>query len=94
MISKKKILAILHSPLVGRTIIVTNHSDPGLQGRKGEIVWESYNLVRIRQDDCDVSIPKFSGTFTFLVEDLDIAIDGKLLLGDAKRRGKRKLRGW
>ncbi|MCE4617060.1 MAG: ribonuclease P protein subunit [Desulfurococcales archaeon] len=66
---------------IGLYVEVVQHSDPGLVGVKGKVVWETQNMLVIRSvKGKQVRVPKRHGVFRFMRgKDLSWIVNGELI---------------
>jgi len=92
--TRKEIAALLRHPLTGFAIKITDHQDPTLIGRAGVIVGDTWQMLKIRIENKICMVNKAQGTYTITTKYGIVKIAGRLLVGDPKKRSKRKLRNW
>ena len=95
--NKKSIIKnkILNQSLIDFSVSIDQHSDSGLVGISGKICSESKNLLVLEiTADKLISVAKSTGIFLFNIDDLEISINGDLLVGNQKSRAKKKYRNW
>ncbi len=85
---------IVYHELIGLGVEVKNHTDPSIIGTEGEVIYESRNMLFIRQRDGSVrKVPKEVGEFLFKLErNRSVRVSGLRLLGRPEERLK-KVRG-
>lgn len=82
---------IVHHELIGLDLIVLSHSDRGLIGRRGIVVDESMNTLKILdQNRREITIPKLYGVFRIVLSEKDyVDVDGSMIVGRPEDRLKR-----
>ncbi len=65
--------------LIGLEVEVLDHSDRGLVGVSGLVVWETRNMLVVESSGREVRIPKEFGRFSFKLADRDVSVtlDGR-----------------
>lgn len=88
---KRTIKNIIYHELIGLNIIILSHSDRGLIGRRGIIIDESANTLKILDENGrEVIVPKLYGVFRIMIpEDSHIDIDGSIIIGRPEDRLKK-----
>ncbi|HDH06914.1 MAG TPA: ribonuclease P protein component 1 [Thermoproteales archaeon] len=86
---------ILRHELIGLKIKIKYSSNKYLIGLLGKIIYETYNLIYIKNGNKIRKIPKKSCIFIFfLPDDKEVVVDGKLLVGRPEDRLKKRLKYW
>ncbi len=82
---------ILYHELIGLNIIVLSHSDRGLIGRRGVIIDESANTLKILDENVrEITIPKLYGIFRIILPGNSyIDVDGSTIVGRPEDRLKK-----
>lgn len=82
---------IIYHELIGLNILVLSHSDKSLVGRKGMIVDETMNTLKIlNSDGKEVTVPKLYGMFRVLLpNNIHVDIDGSMIIGRPEDRLKK-----
>ena len=96
MINRKNISLVknlLRNSLVGYDIKVITHTDPSLIGLAGKLIDETRNML-ILETDKIVKIQKLGGRYQFILDDMKITINGRLIQHLPKRRRRKTHRVW
>ena len=96
MINRKNISLVknlLRNSLIGYNIKVITHTDPGMIGLEGKLIDETRNML-ILETGKMVKIQKLGGKYQFMLDDLKITINGRLIQHLPKRRRRKTHRVW
>ena len=81
---------LMYHELIGLEVEVTAHSDPGLVGVKGVVVWETRKMLFVKVRDRILKIPKLHASFRFfLPSGIAVELDGLSIFGRPDERLKR-----
>ncbi len=87
---KRKPSNLIYHELIGLKVKVLRHSDPGIEGREGTVVWETSRTLIIRlPDNREITVLKPGALFLFRLKERDVQIKGEDILGDPVERVKR-----
>ena len=87
---------LVRHELIGLEVKIKNSTDPTLKGKKGKVVDETYNMLKIEEEEGkEISVPKKNCVFIFkLPSGLKVEVDGKILVGRPEDRIKKKFKKW
>ncbi|MCS7112263.1 MAG: ribonuclease P protein subunit [Ignisphaera sp.] len=88
---KRTLKNIVYHELIGLNVTVLSHSDKGLVGRRGIIVDETVNTLKILdQRGREITVPKLYGVFRIMLPEKSYAdIDGSVIVGRPEDRLKK-----
>lgn len=76
--------------LIGLEVKVVDHSDRGLVGVDGRVVWETRNILVIESSGREIKVPKNFAVFSFKLPGLGslVTIGGEELIANPEERIK------
>jgi ribonuclease P protein subunit POP4 len=82
---------IIYHELIGLSVEVKDHTDPSIVGTEGEVIYESKNMLFIRDRNGRIrKVPKAVGEFLFkLGKNRSVRVNGLRLIGRPEERLKR-----
>ncbi len=86
---------LVRHELIGLRVRVKKSTNKSLEGIKGVVVDESYNMLHIHDGKRIKKVPKDVCVFVFTLPDgTKVEVNGKLLVGRPEDRPKKKLPRW
>jgi len=76
--------------LIGLEVEVLDHSDRGLVGLRGRVVWETRNTLIVESSGRELTIPKQYGVFSFKLPNSGYVV--KLLGDEILRRPEERVK--
>lgn len=80
---------LIYHELIGLDVMVVDHVDRGLVGRRGKVVDESMNILIMDDGLRKIKVPKQGGKFIFKLLKEDVVVRGELIIGRPEDRIKR-----
>jgi ribonuclease P protein subunit POP4 len=86
---------IKYHELLGLEVEVVSHPDPGLEGVRGVVTWETARALEVLSGGRRLLILKSRALFAFKVPGGEtVVVPGDSILGSPADRAKRIARGW
>lgn len=76
--------------LIGLDVEVVEHSDRGLKGLSGRVVWETKNMLFVESPGREIMVPKSYGRFSFKLPSSGsvVMVEGEEILDSPEERVK------
>ena len=85
---------IINQELIGLHTHIAKSSDSSLIGRKGRIIDESKEMIKLRESQNEIMVAKANCVFDIkLLSGMTIQVDGHLLRGKPEDRLKKRVNG-
>lgn len=80
---------LIYHELIGLDVIIADHVDRSLVGRRGKVVDEYMNVLIVDDGIKKIKVPKLGGRFIFKLPKEDVVVRGELIIGRPEDRIKR-----